>query len=84
MAPSTTRFEHLVTQMKWRLQEGAGEAIYEIGVEDSGIYIGLRRNELKVSMDTLRDMAKRYDTFIQQNQTWSLQFFITAAQNTSY
>ena len=29
--PSTQRFEHLVTQMKWRLQEGHGEAIYQIG-----------------------------------------------------
>lgn len=29
--PSNQRFEHLVTQMKWRLQEGHGEAIYQIG-----------------------------------------------------
>lgn len=29
--PSESRFEHLVTQMKWRLREGQGEAIYEIG-----------------------------------------------------
>lgn len=34
--PSPVRFEHLVTQMKWRLQEGLGEAIYEIGVSDDG------------------------------------------------
>lgn len=29
--PSSQRFEHLVTQMKWRLREGHGEAIYQIG-----------------------------------------------------
>jgi GTPase len=31
--PTEERFEHLVTQMKWRLSEseGVGEAIYEIG-----------------------------------------------------
>lgn len=29
--PSNQRFEHLVTQMKWRLREGHGEAIYQIG-----------------------------------------------------
>lgn len=29
--PSSQRFEHLVTQMKWRLKEGHGEAIYQIG-----------------------------------------------------
>jgi GTPase len=30
--PSEERFQHLVTQLNWRLQEGQGEAIYEIGV----------------------------------------------------
>lgn len=30
--PSNQRFEHLVTQMKWRLREGHGEAIYQIGI----------------------------------------------------
>lgn len=30
--PSSQRFEHLVTQMKWRLREGHGEAIYQIGI----------------------------------------------------
>lgn len=39
--PSPVRFEHLVTQMKWRLQEGLGEAIYEIGVSDDG-YLKVR------------------------------------------
>jgi GTPase len=36
LEPTQERFEHLVTQMKWRLSEseGVGEAIYEIG----GIY----------------------------------------------
>ena len=43
--------------MKWRLQEGQGEAIYEIGVEDSGMLAGLTRDELNMSLDTLRQMA---------------------------
>ena len=47
--------------MKWRLQEGAGEAIYEIGVEDCGTFIGLKSRELKSSMNTLRLMAERYE-----------------------
>lgn len=33
--PSCQRFEHLVTQMKWRLKEGHGEAIYQIGMSPS-------------------------------------------------
>ena len=58
--PSSSRFEHLVTQMKWRLQEGRGEAIYEIGVADCGALTGLNEEELKMSLDTLSQMAKRY------------------------
>ena len=57
--PSSTRFEHLVTQMKWRLQEGQGEAIYEIGVEDNGIMVGLSKDELESSLNTLNTMASR-------------------------
>ncbi|XP_063978919.1 GTP-binding protein 2 isoform X1 [Diachasmimorpha longicaudata] len=57
--PSSQRFEHLVTQMKWRLREGHGEAIYQIGVEDNGRLAGLSRDEMKASLKTLRDMASR-------------------------
>ena len=52
--PSPTRFERLVTQMKWRLQEGLGEAIYEIGVGDNGSCIGLNDADLAQSLDTLK------------------------------
>lgn len=57
--PSSQRFEHLVTQMKWRLREGHGEAIYQIGVEDNGRLAGLTKEEMKVSLKTLKDMASR-------------------------
>lgn len=52
--------EHLITQMKWRLREGDGEAIYEIGVEDNGIISGLLKDELDSSVSTLQYMATRY------------------------
>ncbi|KDR21701.1 GTP-binding protein 2 isoform X1 [Zootermopsis nevadensis] len=55
--PSKQRFEHLVTQMKWRLREGQGEAIYEIGVEDSGVLTGLAEYEMTASLQTLQQMA---------------------------
>ena len=45
--------------MKWRLQEGRGEAIYEIGVADCGILKGLSETELEASLDTLTRMAHR-------------------------
>ncbi|XP_030854561.1 GTP-binding protein 2 [Strongylocentrotus purpuratus] len=57
--PSSSRFEHLVSQMKWRLREGQGEAIYEIGVEDNGMLAGLSQEELEASLDTLNRMASR-------------------------
>lgn len=37
------RFTRLVTQLKWRLLAGSGQALYEIGVSDSGQLIGLSR-----------------------------------------
>ncbi|KAK4871990.1 hypothetical protein RN001_016114 [Aquatica leii] len=55
--PSKQRFEHLVTQMKWRLREGQGEAIYEIGVEDNGSLAGLSVCDLNASLQTLEQMA---------------------------
>lgn len=57
--PSESRVEHLVTQMKWRLEEGEGEAIYEIGVEDNGLLVGLTDQELTASLNTLNTMASR-------------------------
>lgn len=57
--PSSQRFEHLVTQMKWRLREGQGEALYEIGVSDSGYLEGLNDMDMATSLDTLRRMANK-------------------------
>ncbi|WAR18779.1 GTPB2-like protein [Mya arenaria] len=57
--PSAERLEHLVTQMKWRLEEGQGEAIYEIGVEDNGLLVGLMETELQASVASLEHMAER-------------------------
>ncbi|KAE9531685.1 hypothetical protein AGLY_010891 [Aphis glycines] len=56
-SPSKLRFEHLVTQLKWRLREGHGEAIYEIGVEDTGKLTGLSSDDMKSSLITLDQMA---------------------------
>jgi len=55
--PSQERFTRLVTQMKWRLLEGGGQAYYELGVADSGLLIGLSRNDLEQSLETLEMMA---------------------------
>lgn len=59
--PTKQRFQHLVTQMKWRLREGQGEAIYQIGVEDNGVLTGLPLKEMKDSLQTLEQMAIKLD-----------------------
>ena len=55
--PSSARFARLVTQMKWRLLEGGGQAIYELGVADSGGLVGLAPDDLRASLETLYAMA---------------------------
>ncbi|KAA3678557.1 uncharacterized protein DEA37_0014792 [Paragonimus westermani] len=62
--PTPNRFEHLVTQMKWRLNEGGGEAIYRLGVDDDGHIGGLAPSELASSLTTLERMAKRLDATV--------------------
>ncbi|KAG6335424.1 hypothetical protein ID866_3671 [Astraeus odoratus] len=57
LSPSPARFARLVTQLKWRLLEGGGQAYYEIGVADSGALVGLPRQELEESLETLETMA---------------------------
>lgn len=59
--PSKQRLDHLVTQMKWRLREGQGEAIYEIGVSDSGVLHGLNDNDMSASLHTLQTMAAQLE-----------------------
>ncbi|KAG5642941.1 hypothetical protein DXG03_001859 [Asterophora parasitica] len=57
LSPSPSRFARLVTQLKWRLLEGGGQAYYELGVADSGALVGLPRTELEQSLETLEMMA---------------------------
>jgi GTPase len=51
--------------MKWRLREGNGEALYNIGVEDNGVMTGLSDDEMSSSLDTLQDMARRLGATVQ-------------------
>jgi GTPase len=57
--PSPERVEQLMSQLKWRLAEGAGEAIYQIGVTDWGEPLGLETSEMNESRATLRKMASK-------------------------
>ncbi|XP_061889067.1 GTP-binding protein 2b isoform X1 [Entelurus aequoreus] len=59
VSPTQYRFEHLATQLKWRLQEGRGEAVYQIGVEDNGLLVGLSQADMEASIATLKKMADK-------------------------
>ncbi|MFQ5997897.1 MAG: GTP-binding protein [Candidatus Bathyarchaeia archaeon] len=52
------RLEEVTTQLKYRIEEGMGEAIYEIGVSDEGEIVGLKEGDIKESLDTLALAAK--------------------------
>ncbi|KAI8838759.1 P-loop containing nucleoside triphosphate hydrolase protein, partial [Chytriomyces cf. hyalinus JEL632] len=56
--PPPERLQHLVTQLKWRLAEGHGEAMYEIGVSDHGELVGLSRRDMQESLSTLKKMGE--------------------------
>ncbi|KAF9076013.1 hypothetical protein BDP27DRAFT_1313771 [Rhodocollybia butyracea] len=57
--PDSPRFTRLVTQLKWRLLEGGGQAFYELGVADSGVLIGLNRTEMDETLHVLSRMAEQ-------------------------
>jgi len=56
--PTASRIQHLITQMTWRLKEGDGEAIYELGVNDDGSMMGLDASELAETMTTMYEMTR--------------------------
>uniref|UniRef100_V5EST3 Uncharacterized protein n=2 Tax=Kalmanozyma brasiliensis (strain GHG001) TaxID=1365824 RepID=V5EST3_KALBG len=62
LPPSRERFDRLVTQLKWRLLEGGGTAVYEIGVLDDGTLIGLDPDSMKDSLKLLSLMAAEVGT----------------------
>ena len=62
--PQPDRMQHLITQMRYRLGEGSGECVYEIGVEDSGDPRGLSEEELIESVSTIFIMAKQLEAAV--------------------
>ncbi|PWN48005.1 hypothetical protein IE53DRAFT_389824 [Violaceomyces palustris] len=53
LPPTRERFDKLATQLKWRLLEGFGNAVYEIGVLDDGTLVGLDQVSMKDSLKLL-------------------------------
>ena len=58
LQPTTTlRYEQLKTQLQFRIDEGQGEAIYQLGIEDNGTISGASFVSIQESIKTLKQMA---------------------------
>lgn len=53
-----------ITQMKYRMYEGYGEAFYLIGVTDDGTILGLSESEYNESITNLEKISKSIDCYI--------------------
>ncbi|MDK2464729.1 MAG: elongation factor 1-alpha, partial [Candidatus Korarchaeota archaeon] len=57
--PSTPeRVQKLATQLNYRLNEGGGEAFYELGVTDDGEPVGLTDEEAERSLQVMRRVCE--------------------------
>lgn len=56
------KIKKYATQMKFRLIEGYGEAVYLIGVRDNGQIVGLTKEEIDRSKKMLELIAKEIDS----------------------
>ena len=52
------RIQELMTQLAYRISEGNGEALYEIGVSDDGQLLGLSDEDLNESLENLKKITK--------------------------
>jgi elongation factor 1-alpha len=59
------RLDNLASQMKYRLYEGDGKALYIIGIEDDGEPIGISKGELNISIDNIKKLVKELGAKIQ-------------------
>jgi GTPase len=53
------KLEHITSQMRYRLEEGQGEAFYTIGVNDDGRVVGLTDEEYKITYNILSKVATK-------------------------
>ena len=58
---SQSNIDHITSQMRYRVDEGCGEAIYTIGVTDSGGVIGLSMEEYLDTKEILDIVVQKCD-----------------------
>ena len=62
--PNRYKFEKYSSQMKYRIIEGKGEAIYLIGISDSGKVRGLSIEKIDKTMETIHQIANNINSKI--------------------
>ena len=60
------RIEQLASQMKWRMNEGLGEAIYYIGINDEGDIDGISEDDYIQTIRNLSKITKIIDAKIEE------------------
>ena len=58
------RLDQLATQMKWRLNEGNGKAIYYVGIDDDGNIKGISLDDYKKTINNINKIIKIIDANI--------------------
>lgn len=71
------RLEKLASQLKWRLNEGNGEALYYIGVNDDGSVVGLSSNELKETVMNIKKMCEKINSKIISTEKINKYYLLT-------
>jgi signal recognition particle receptor subunit beta len=64
-----TRIDSLVTQMKWRIWEGCGNATYYLGINDNGSIYGLDLKESRETINVFKTIVKNADVNISSFNT---------------
>ena len=62
---SRYRFQQLQSQMKWRINEGNGVAIYYIGVDDDGSIVKLNTKDKKESLKNVKKIASQINAYVE-------------------
>ena len=60
------KYQKLATQMKYRLNEGCGKAIYIIGVSDVGCPYGLSKKDMNITLMKILKIIKIIDVNIKK------------------
>ncbi len=59
------KIQRFITQMKYRLYEGNGKAIYILGIQDNGSHIGISKNDIDISVEQIKRVAERLDAKVE-------------------